>query len=141
MMILRVGKVTNVYSNGKVKVLYEDTNNTSMPLSMLTMNKEFSMPAIGDRVVTAHMANGKSKGFVLGTYYGGNTKPAATAGYRKDLANDIYVVGKDGKYLLHADDITIEADNITLKCSSGEITVEDLLKRLDDIEARLASIG
>lgn len=140
-MILRVGKVTNVYPTGKVKVLYEDTKNTSVQLPMLTMNKEFSMPKVGDRVVTAHMANGSSKGFVLGTYYGGGTLPSASSGYRKDLDDSTYVTCKDGKYLLHAKDITVEADSITLKCSSGEITVEDLLKRLDKIETRLGAIG
>ena len=36
--------------------------------------------------------------------------------------------------MLHAKDITVEADDITLKCSYGEITVEDLLTRLETIE-------
>lgn len=133
-MILRVGTVTNVYSNGKVKVFYGNTNNTSVPLHMLTMNKEFSMPKVGDRVVTAHMTNGSSKGFVLGTYYGGRTLPSADSGYRKDLDDSTYVTCEDGKYVLHAKDITVEADDITLKCSYGEITVEDLLTRLETIE-------
>lgn len=140
-MILRVGKVTNVYPTGKVKVLYEDTNNTSVPLPMLTMNKEYSMPVVGDKVVTAHMTNGSSKGFVFGTYYGGGRQPTAESGYRKDFADGIYVACKDGKYVLHAEDVMVEADNITLKCSFGEITVEDLLKRLEEIEERLSSIG
>lgn len=78
-MIVRVGKVTNIYPyDGKVKVLYEDTKNTSLPLSMLMVNGEYSMPKLGDKVLTIHMANGSSKGFVLGTYSGGNTQPKST---------------------------------------------------------------
>lgn len=137
-MLLRIGRVTNIYPNtGKVKVMYEDQGNVSVPLPMLTMNKEYSMPVVGDKVVTLHMANGSSKGFVLGTYYGGNMHPAASSGYRKDFAKDIYVACKDGKYLLHAKDLVIEAENITMKCSCGEITVESLMERLDRIESAL----
>lgn len=141
-MNLRVGKVTNVYPDtGKVKVLYEDSNNTSMPLSMLTMNNEYSMPAVGDRVLTVHMENGSSKGFVLGTYYGGGTKPTASAGYRKDLGGGAYVSCQNGKYLLKAKNVTIQADDITFECSDGTITVNDIIKRLGDIEGKLNSIS
>lgn len=140
-MNLRVGKVTNVYPDtGKVKVLYEDSNNTSMPLSMLTMNNEYSMPAVGDRVLTIHMENGSSKGFVLGTYYGGGTKPTASSGYRKDLGGGAYVSCKNGKYLLKASNVTIQADNIAFACSDGTISANDIISRLDEIEEELDSI-
>jgi phage baseplate assembly protein gpV len=140
-MNVRVGKVTNVYPDtGKVKVLYEDSNNTSMPLSMLTMNNEYSMPAIGDRVLTVHMENGSSKGFVLGTYYGGGTQPKVSSGYRKDLGGGAYVSCQNGGYLLKASNVTIQADNITFACSDGTITVNDIIKRLDEIEGKLNSI-
>ena len=123
-MLMRVGKVTNVYpSTGKVKVMYEDQDNTSLPLSMLTMNNEVSMPAVGDRVLTMHMENGSSKGFVLGTYYGGNKKPKASSGYRKDLGGGAYVSCQDGKYTIHADEIT-------LSCSAGSIKVSDIISKL-----------
>lgn len=137
-MLLRVGKVTNTYpSTGKVKVMYEDEKSASLPLSMLTMNNEYSMPAVGDRVVTMHMGNGSSKGFVLGTYYGGGTQPRANAGYRKDFGGGAYVACQNGEYLLKASKVTVQADEITLKCSYGEITVEDLLKRMERIEDEL----
>lgn len=140
-MNVRVGKVTNVYPDtGKVKVLYEDTNNTSMPLSMLTLNNEYSMPEIGDRVLTVHMENGSSKGFVLGTYYGGGMKPTASSGYRKDLGGGAYVSCQNGKYLLKAKNVTIEADNIAFACSGGTITANDIIKNLGDIEEELSSV-
>lgn len=145
-MSLRVGKVTNVYpSEGKVKVLYEDKRNTSLPLSMLTMNDEYSMPSVGDRVVTIHMDNGSSKGFVLGTYYNKSMQPKAGEGYRKDFGSGVYVTVNGGEYLLNASDIKvladgslfIQADNITLECSYGKVTVEELMKRLERIEDSL----
>ena len=123
-MLMRVGKVTNIYpSTGKVKVMYEDQDNTSLPLFMLTMNNEVSMPAVGDRVLTMHMENGSSKGFVLGTYYGGSKKPAASSGYRKDLGGGAYVACQGGKYTIHADEIT-------LSCSAGSITVAEIISKL-----------
>lgn len=137
-MLMRVGKVTSIYpAAGKVKVMYEDTNNTSLPLSMLTMNNEYSMPKVGDRVVTLHMENGSSKGFVLGTYYGGSKQPKASSGYRKDLGGGAYVTCQNGEYVLKASNVTVEADNITLSCAYGEITVENLLKRLENIERKI----
>lgn len=190
-MRIRIGKVTNTYpSTGKVKVMYEDEGNASLPLPMLTMNQEYSMPAIGDRVVTMHMENGSSKGFVLGTYYGGGMQPKANAGYRKDFGSSAYATCMGGAYMLSAGsvsikagsrtsadkdsgeaeqdiypkiadggaelkvvagisieaetDISIKAKNImveaektTLKCSYGEITVEDLIKRLEQVENQL----
>lgn len=196
-MYMRIGKVTNIYpTTGKIKVMYEDERSASLPLSMLTMNQEYSMPAVGDKVVTVHMANGSSKGFVLGTYYGGGMQPKANAGYRKDFGSGAYAICKGGAYSLKATKatisgsgakvslgseatltgervvigyaaasedevsgdseptvfvevleeevnikastgITLEAEEITLKCSYGEITVEELMKRLERIEDQL----
>lgn len=219
-MRMRIGKVTNIYpSTGKIKVMYEDEGSASLPLSMLTMNQEYSMPAVGDRVVTMHMENGSSKGFVMGTYYGGGMQPKANAGYRKDFGSGAYATCRGGAYILsagsvsikggnrasvsaggaavslngdasmigttvvigsaaasededsgkiepdvylkiteeeaelkavakisieaetdisiRAQNIMVEAEEITLKCSYGEITVEDLMKRLERIEDQL----
>ncbi len=219
-MRTRIGKVTNVYPlTGKVKVLYEDEGSASLPLSMLTMNREYHMPAVGDRVVTMHMENGSSKGFVLGTYYGGGMQPKANAGYRKDFGGGAYVTCLGGAYLLSAgsadikggsrasvsgggaavsldgdaalvgtvvtigsatasedegseevepdvylkiteesvelksvaeisieaeaglllkaEGIMVEAEEITLKCPYGEITVEEMMKRIERIEDQL----
>ena len=217
-MRMRVGTVTNIYpSIGKVKVRSEDEKNASLPLPMLTMNQEYSMPAVGDRVVTMHMENGSSKGFVAGTYYGGGMRPKANAGYRKDFEGGAYVICKGGVYQLLAGSVsfsgkskasvsgggaavclngdaklvgatvtvgsaaveddadgvepdvylkitgdaaelkasaeihiesdadltikaasaTIEADEITLQCAYGTITVEELMKRLERIEDQL----
>lgn len=137
-MYMRIGKITNIYpSTGKIKVMYEDERSASLPLSMLTMNNEYSMPAVGEKVVTVHMANGSSKGFVLGTYYGGGTQPKANAGYRKDFGGGAYAVCDGSEYILNAPSVTIQAEEITLECSYGKITVEELMKRLERIEDQL----
>lgn len=50
-MVTRIGKVTKVYpGEGRVKVTFEDSGSSSLPLAVLTMNKEYSMPSVGDRV-------------------------------------------------------------------------------------------
>lgn len=219
-MRTRIGKVTNVYpATGKVKVMYEDEGSASLPLAMLTMNQEYFMPAVGDKVVTMHMENGSSKGFVLGTYYGGGMKPKANIGYRKDFGGGAYSTCRSGTYMLSAGSVsmkgarkasvaggsatvsldgdvrmvgakvtigsaaasedesagemepdvylkitdesaeikavseilmesatdfkikavnfTVDAEKITLKCSYGEITVEEMMKRLERIEDQL----
>ena len=109
-MGLRIGRVTNVYpSTGRVRVMYEDEKNASLPIAMLTMNREYYMPLVGERVVTLHMDNGSSKGIVLGTYYGGGMQPKAMEGYRKDFVADgegdaeVYTIcSKDGRYRFKA---------------------------------------
>ena len=79
-MAMRVGKVTEVDSSSrKVTVLYEDTGNTSLPLSVVSMSGIYSLPAVGDRVVTFHLDNGSSKGFVLGSYLIGSTQAKAVS--------------------------------------------------------------
>ena len=118
-MYMRIGKVTNIYpTTGKIKVMYEDERCASLPLSMLTMNQEYSMPAVGDKVVTVHMANGSSKGFVLGTYYGGGMHPKANTGYRKDFGGGAYAICNGGVYLLKAAKATISGSGAKVSLGS-----------------------
>ena len=39
--------------------------------------------------------------------------------------------------ILKAENVMVEAEGITLKCSYGEITVEDMMKRIERIEDQL----
>ena len=128
-MIIRVGKVTNVYiTTGKVKVLYEDTGNTSVKLPMLTFNNEYKMPAVGSYVLTAHLQNGSSKGFVLGTYWSDNNTPpeASLSAYRKDMGSGTYVRSSGGTY-------RIKASEIQLVSGAGTVTAEMLIAALEKI--------
>lgn len=121
-MRMRVGKVTQVFPRtGKMKVVYEDENNASLQLSMLTMNQEYLMPQVGDKVVTMHMENGSSKGFVLGTYYGGGMQPKANSGYRKDFGGGAYATCLSGAYRLSAGSVDISGGGakFSLKGKAG----------------------
>jgi len=121
---LRIGKVTNVYgSTGRLKVEYEDAGNSSCEIAMLSMNNEVSMPKVGDRVVTLHMSNGSSKGFVLGTYYGGGLQPKASSGYRKDFSNGAYATSKNGSYNLKATKVGISGSGASLSLSANASVV------------------
>lgn len=138
-MIIRIGKVTNVYpATGKVKVLYEDTKNTSVKLPMLTLNNEYKMPVIGSHVLTCHLQNGSSKGFVLGTYWSDNNIPpeTGTGVYRKDMGGGVYAKSSNGTYRLNASNIQLVAD-------SGTVTVDMLvaaLERIARLEEKISSL-
>lgn len=114
-MVTRIGKVTKVYpGEGRVKVTFEDSGSSSLPLAVLTMNKEYSMPSVGDRVITLHMENGSSKGFVLGTYYGGGMQPKANSGYRKDFTSGCYAVCIGGMYTLKGSKILLNGNGASV---------------------------
>ncbi len=136
-MGVRIGKVIKICpSDGRVQVLYEDVNSVSLPLPMLTMNQEYAMPCVGDRVAVLHLDNGSSKGIVLGTYYGGRIKPKADKGYRKDFGGGAYLACVEGKYILNATAVIIQADELVLKCPEGEITAGEMIRRLERLEER-----
>lgn len=138
-MIIRVGKVTNVYpASGRVKILYEDTGNTSIDIPLLTLNNEYKMPVVGSYVITLHLQNGSSKGFVLGTYWSDINVPAETGVgvYRKDMGGGVYARSSNGTYRL-------QASNIQLVADSGAVTVEMLVAALDRItklEEKISSL-
>lgn len=129
-MIARVGKVTSVDgATGKAKVTYEQ-DNTSMPLSVVSQGGEYKMPDVGDMVLTLHLENGSSKGFIIGAYYGGTKTPKATSGYRKDYDDNASLVCSSGNITLKAKEITIETDY-------GSETFTNILKRIERLEDAL----
>ena len=134
--MIRIGTVTNVYpNNGKVKVYYEDTESSSLPIPMLSMNREQSMPEVGDIVITLHLANGSSQGFCLGTYFDDDYEGSEK--YTKEFDDKAFLECEKGKYRLKCEDVKLEAKEITLKCSKGSITLSELLKKLDEHEKQL----
>lgn len=134
--MIRIGTVTNVYpENGKVKVYYEDTESSSLPLPMISMNKEQSMPDVGDTVITLHMTNGSSQGFCIGTYFDDDYEGSEK--YTKEFDDKAFVECDKGNYRLVCEDITLESKEINLKCEKGNITLSELLKKLDEYEKRM----
>ena len=103
----------------------------------------------------------------MGNYYGGGSQPKANIGYRKDYDGAAYLVCTGGHYQLQTEQLTlnanslitlksanaeltlvveslliaqfvsVESDDITFNCSYVEITIEDLMKRIERIEDQL----
>ncbi len=162
-MALRVGSVTNVFpETATLEVTYEDLGVTTLPLPMITMNREFSMPEVGDMVLVEHLENGMSEGFVIGTYYNEELLPKTEKDYRKEFGKEGYIEEGEGEYKLFdkkkmefetpfgklaigEDGATLECDaDITLKASEvrfiyggKSITVSQIVKRIEALEARL----
>ena len=136
---VRIGRVDEVFQNeGKIKVVFEEENNASLKLPLLTFNGEYLMPKVGDRVVTVHLHSGSCKGFVLGGYYSEKKSPKANAGFRKDMgANTYIVVDENDLFKLESKDIELKAENdLTLSCSYATTTLEALIKRIETLEGQ-----
>ena len=139
-MIVRVGTVTNVYpSEGKVRVLYQDRNETSVKLPLLAW--EYKMPAVGAAVVTLHM-EGRSSGFVLGEYWNDTNQPPVVntysrgpkPSYVKQLGSDSYLQCVSGQLIFYSPEIVFQSD-------AGTVTMEELMalfNRVTDLENRMS---
>jgi phage baseplate assembly protein gpV len=72
---IRQGVISSVnYEEGRVRVLYEDKNDTvtkELPL----LNFEYDMPKVGDPVYVSHQSNGVENGIVISRYWQDGEKP------------------------------------------------------------------
>lgn len=133
-MIVRVGTVTNVYpSEGKVRVLYSDRDETSVKLPLFA--SEYKMPAVGVAVVTLHM-EGRSSGFVLGEFWSDTKKPEENGAdvFRKQLGTDSYLMFSGGQ-------LKIVSPKIVFQSAAGSVTMEQLValfNRVTDLENRVS---
>ena len=133
-MIVRVGTVTNVYpSEGKVRVLYSDRDETSVKLPLFA--SEYKMPAVGAAVVTLHM-EGRSSGFVLGEFWSDTKKPEESGAdvFRKQLGTDSYLMFSNGQ-------MKIASPKIVFQSAAGSVTMEQLValfNRVTDLENRMS---
>ncbi|BBF42011.1 hypothetical protein lbkm_0693 [Lachnospiraceae bacterium KM106-2] len=116
---VRIGYVSSIdYKSGTVQILYKDRDNSvTDDIPVLTMNGEYSMPAINDMVLVLHLSNGGEMGVVMGTFWNDSNKPSESGKeiYRKDFSKDgaaFMKYDKDKKTLyLHADKIILENDS------------------------------
>lgn len=131
-MIVRVGKVTNIYPpEGKIRVHYMDRNETSVKLPLLAA--EYKMPEIGDTVLILHIP-GRSSGFVLGEFWCENKKPAMTGEFRKQLGKGSYIELNNGE-------LKIVSPKIVFQSDAGTVTMEQLIalfNRVDNLENRMS---
>ena len=133
-MIVRVGKVTNVYpSEGKVRVHYKDRNETSVKIPLLAA--EYKMPEVGATVLTLHM-EGKSSGFLLGEFWSEVKKPNVKGTYRKEFGTDSYAELSEGTFKIVSPKIIFQTD-------AGTVTMEQLVSlfnRVTDVERRVSRL-
>lgn len=133
-MIVRVGTVTNVYpSEGKIRVLYSDRDETSVKLPLFA--SEYKMPAVGAAVVTLHM-EGRSGGFVLGEFWSDTKMPEESGAdvFRKQLGTDSYIMFSNGQ-------LKIASPKIVFQSADGSVTMEQLValfNRVTDLENRMS---
>ncbi len=130
---IRIGQVSSIdYANGMIKVLYSDRDGTvSKFLPYLSLNGEYKMPDIGQYVLVAHLSNGSEAGIVLGSYWNKNHKSTVSGKgvYRKELSNT-----KNMAYIQYDDEsrsLVIKADNIQFLSEKGNITLEQIVDKMN----------
>lgn len=120
--IIRKGRVSSVnYDTGMMRVTYKDRDGEVTPeIPMLNNNMEYSMPAIGQDVLVAHLANGSSRGVVLGPIWNQENVPAEAGKdlYRKDFSSRKGVAyteydDKTGAYRIKAANLILDGVNKT----------------------------
>ena len=120
--VIRKGKVSSVnYDTGMMRITYKDRDEAvTAEMPMLNNNKEYSMPAIGEDVLVAHLSNGSSRGVVLGPIWNKENMPAEARKdlYRKDFSsrNGVAYIeydDKNGEYRIKAANLILDGVNKT----------------------------
>ncbi len=114
MDINRIGTVSSIdKENGMVSVIYNDRGGKVTPLlPFLSLNDEYKMPQVGDKVFVAHLSNGTESAVVLGKYWNKARRPQQPGEtYRKqfDYAGEAFVSydEKSGELLVNAAKVKI----------------------------------
>lgn len=119
---IRKGRVSSVnYDTGMIRVTYRDRDGAvTAEMPMLNNNMEYSMPAIGQDVLVAHLSNGSSRGVVLGPIWNQENTPAEARKdlYRKDFSSRKGVAyieydDKKGEYRIKAANLILDGVNKT----------------------------
>lgn len=119
---IRKGRVSSVnYDTGMIRVTYRDRDGAvTAEMPMLNNNMEYSMPAIGQDVLVAHLSNGSSRGVVLGPIWNQENTPAEARKdlYRKDFSSRkgvAYIEYDDrtGEYQIKAANLILDGVNKT----------------------------
>lgn len=132
-MLVRVGKVTDVYaSEGKVRVRYDDLDETSTKLP--TMAAEYNLPKVGAIVLVLYTQN-DSNGFVIGEFWNKVKQPSESnaATYKKQIGQG-YIRGE-------GDDLKLFSPSITLEGSAGTVTLSQLVELMDRVAALEQRLG
>lgn len=91
MELVKIGRVSSVYPDRcTAKVVFEDKDNLiSGELPVIQRgsqdNKSYWMPTIGEQVVCLFLPNGRGDGYILGTTYNDEDKPAAQSVHKRKI--------------------------------------------------------
>ena len=140
--LIRIGRVSKIdYEHGMISVTYPDLDDSvTVPLSTVSFNDEYKMPQIGDEVLAVHLPSGQARGLVLGKYWNLKNTPANTGPtvYRKEYGHT-----KGTAYSQYTDDgavFLLVAPEIKLSVAGGEITVTQIINRLNSLESRVSAL-
>lgn len=127
--IVRVGIVSAVdLRTGTAQVYYPDRMSTTGYLHLFAFRAEFVPPNVGDQVVVVHLSNDTSSGVILGRFWGEADLPPTKMEYRKDYGADAYEALANGTYMLRAPEISLTG-------TAGSITLSELIKLRERVEA------
>ncbi len=139
---IRIGRVSSVnYDTGMMRVVYSDKGKeVTKELPFLNYNDEYTMPKVGEQVLTAHLSNGNSRGVVVGKMWNQKNRPAESGKgiYRKEFSRSrgsAYARYEDetGIYYLVAGTVQITGIN-GIELSSPEIKIEAATKLTERAE-------
>lgn len=139
---IRIGRVSSVnYDTGMMRVVYSDKGKeVTKELPFLNYNDEYTMPKVGEQVLTAHLSNGNSRGVVMGKMWNKKNRPAESGKgiYRKEFSRSrgsAYARYEDetGIYYLVAGTVQITGIN-GIELSSPEIKIEAATKLTERAE-------
>lgn len=124
---IRIGTVGTVnYQKAMVSVVYTDMNDlATAELPYFSFTGEYKMPKVGEQVLVLHLSNGESFGVVLGGFFSDEDLP-------KESGEGLF-------YKQLTDSITIKAKGGTLEL--GGVDIKELERRVDALEAKVASLG
>lgn len=148
------------YEHGMIRVVYTDRDNAVTKfLPVLTFNDEYKMPKIDQYVLVGHLSNGTEAAYVMGTFWNTANEPGRSGKgvYRKEFAHktgEAYIDydEEEKKLELHGDNVsfrgsdidavgdtisieaakaaTLKGDTVTFTCSSGTITLAEIIQKL-----------
>ena len=131
--LIRIGRVSTVnYKAGTAKVVYRDRDDmVTGELPMLS--SEYLMPKPDDMVLVLHLKNAPSRGVIVGPIYNDDNRPGINGKnkYCKDLTDDVQFKADGGDLTVKASGkVTIDADSIVLKGSSGTATLAQIISHI-----------
>lgn len=144
---IRIGRVSSVnYDTGMIRVVYSDKGKeVTKELPFLNYNDEYTMPKVGEQVLTAHLSNGNSRGVVMGKMWNRANRPAESGKgiYRKEFSRSrgsAYARYEDetGIYYLVAGTVQITGIN-GIELNSPEIKIEAATKLTERAEQMCTS--